>query len=253
MITIKNHRELKSLSAACAISAEALKAVGRAVEVGITTKELDAIAKKVIVAAGAKPSFYGYGGFPGNICTSINDTVIHGIPSNEKLKSGDIVSIDVGAYYEGFHGDNAATYPVGEVSEQAKTLIKATKEALYKAIDAAINGNRVGDISNAIETHVTPFGYSPVKDWVGHGVGRELHEDPQIPCFGPAGRGPRLVAGMTLAIEPMINIGTRLTKVLSDEWTVKTQDATLSAHFEHTVAITNDRAKILTLGWEEER
>ncbi len=251
MIVVKNQRELKALAKACAISAEALKAVGRAVEVGITTRELDAIAAKVIKQAGAIPSFKGYGGFPASICASVNDTVIHGIPSNETLKDGDIISIDVGALYEGFHGDNAATYAVGEVDESARTLLAATKEALYKAIEQAKPGNRVGDISNAIETHVAQFGFFPVRDWVGHGVGRELHEEPQIPCFGPPGRGPRLVPGMTLAIEPMINIGTNLTKVLADEWTVKTQNGKLSAHFEHTVAITNDGAKILTIGWED--
>ncbi len=253
MIIVKNHKDIEKLSQACAISAAALKATGGAVEAGITGKELEAIAVKVIKQAGATPSFYKYGGFPGKICISINDTVIHGIPSNEKLKTGDIVSIDIGAYYGGYHGDNAATYTVGEVSDEASKLVEATYQSLHKAIKAAKPGNRIGDISNAMQTHVETFGFWPVKDWVGHGIGKDLHEDPQIPCFGEPGRGIRLIPGMTIAIEPMINIGTRLTKVLSDEWTVKTQDNSLSAHFEHTVAITNDGAKILTAGWEDGR
>ncbi len=250
MIIVKNHKDIEKLSNACEISAAALRAAGAAVEVGITAREIESIAVKVIKQAGAVPSFYQYGGFPGKICVSVNDTVIHGIPTNEKFKSGDIVSIDIGAYYNGYHGDNAATYFVGEITEEARKLVDATYESLHKAILAAKPGNRIGDISNAIQTHVEPYGFSPVKDWVGHGIGKDLHEDPQIPCFGEAGRGPRLIPGMTLAIEPMINVGTRLTKVLSDEWTVKTLDSSLSAHFEHTVAITNDGAKILTSGWE---
>ncbi len=251
MIIVKNYKEIEKLSKACAISAAALKATGAAVAAGITGRELESIAVKVITQAGATPSFYKYGGFPGKICISVNDTVIHGIPSNDKLKSGDIVSIDIGAYYDGYHGDNAATYMVGEVSDEARKLVKETYNSLHRAIDAARSGNRIGDISNAIQLHVEQFGFKPVKDWVGHGIGRELHEDPQIPCFGPPGRGSRIIPGMTIAIEPMVNVGTRLTKVLSDEWTVKTQDNTLSAHFEHTVAITNDGAKILTAGWED--
>ncbi len=250
MIIVKNHMDIEKLSIACDISAAALKAAGAAVTIGITAKELELIAVKVIKQAGAVPSFYKYGGFPGKICVSVNDTVIHGIPTNEKLKSGDIVSIDIGAYYNGYHGDNAATFTVGEVTDEAQKLVDVTYQSLHKAILAAKPGNRIGDISHAIQTHVEAFGFSPVKDWVGHGIGKDLHEDPQIPCFGEPGRGIRLIPGMTLAIEPMINIGTRLTKVLSDEWTVKTIDNSLSAHFEHTVAITNDGAKILTSGWE---
>ncbi len=251
MIVVKNQKDIEKLTIACEISASALRAVGLAVEPGITGRELEAIAVKVIKQAGATPSFYKYGGFPGKICISRNDTVIHGIPTNEKMNSGDIVSIDIGAYYNGYHGDNAATFAVGKISDEAQSLMDVTYQALHKAIKAAKPGNRIGDISNAIETHVREFGYYPVKDWVGHGIGRELHEDPQIPCAGPPGRGARIIPGMTLAIEPMINIGTNLTKVLSDEWTVKTTDNSLSAHFEHTVAITSDGAKILTAGWED--
>ncbi len=251
MIVVKNTKELASLKKACEISAQALKAAGKAVKPGVTTKEIERVAAQVIEAAGAKPSFYNYGGFSGKICVSINDTVIHGIPGDTVIQDGDIVSIDVGAFYEGFHGDNAATYPAGDVNETALKLLKVTKQSLYNAIDVALVGNRIGDISHAIQSYTEAHGYSPVKQWVGHGIGRELHEDPQVPCVGAPGKGPRLAQGMTIAIEPMINEGTYETKVLKDGWTVKTVDNKLSAHFEHTIAITSGGPKILTIGWEE--
>ncbi len=251
MIIVKNAKELTLHQRACEISAAALKAAGRAVKPGVTTAQIESAAVKVIEEAGAYPSFYKYNGFPGKICISINDTVIHGIAGKDVIKDGDLVSIDVGAYIGGFHGDNAATYIAGEGSDRANNLAKVTKEALYKAIEAAVVGNRVGDISYAIQSYVEAHGYSAVTQWVGHGIGRELHEDPQVPCVGTAGKGPRLTAGMTLAIEPMINEKSADTNVLKDGWTVKTVDRGLSAHFEHTIAITSKGAKILTLGWEE--
>lgn len=247
MITVKTASQISVMKEACKISAEALALAGRSVEDGMSTKELDAIMHKFIVKAGAKPSFLGYAGFPATACISINDEVIHGIPNKHRIiRSGDIVSVDVGAYYRGYHGDNAATFAVGEVSSDARQILAVTSEALMKGIAQAVVGNRVGDISHAIEEYVRTFGYGIVKKYVGHGVGAEMHEEPEIPNFGPAGRGVRLVEGMTIAIEPMINIKGDDVKVMPDQWTVKTVSGSLSAHFEHTVAITQNGPIIMT-------
>lgn len=247
MIPVKSASQLKRMQAACAISARALALAGESLKAGMTTHELDAIIHRYIVSQGATPSFLGYGGFPGSACISINDEVIHGIPSKRRtIHDGDIVSVDVGAYYDGYHGDNAATFAVGEVSDAAKRLMEVTKQGLYAGIAQAKPGARVGDISHAIEAYVTEHGYAVVKKYIGHGVGERLHEPPDVPNYGPAGRGARLVAGMTIAIEPMINEVGEGVVVMPDKWTVKTQSGKLSAHFEHTIAITSDGAVILT-------
>ncbi len=247
MIELKTTSEIKKMSEACKISAQALKLAGDYMKPGVSTKEIDDAIRKFIVSTGAKPNFLGYGGFPGSACISVNNVVIHGIPSADIiLKDGDIVSVDTGAFYDGFNGDNAYTFAVGEISEEAKKLLKVTEECLYKGIDAAKIGNRIGDISNAVQTHAESFGYGVVKKFVGHGVGHHLHEDPEVPNFGKAGRGPRLAAGMTLAIEPMINLVGEDVKVLSDGWTTVTTSGSIAAHFEHTIVITSDGAKILT-------
>lgn len=247
MIAIKNSRELAAMKEACIISARALKLAGEAIEPGVTTLELDTLIRKYIESQGAKPSFLGYGGFPASACISINETVIHGIPDKRKIQAGDIVSVDVGAFLNGFHGDNAATFAAGEVSKEAQALMTATKESLYEGIRAAVAGNRIGDISAAVQRYVEVRGYSVVRQFVGHGVGTNLHEDPSVPNFGTPGRGPRLLPGMTLAIEPMINEGTEDVRILKDGWTTVTTDGKLSAHFEHTVAITSDGPVIMTL------
>ncbi len=246
MICIKNSRELAAMREACIISARALKLGGEAVEAGVTTAEIDRIIRKYIESQGAKPSFLGYGGFPASACVSVNETVIHGIPDKRVLKAGDIVSIDVGACLDGYHGDNAATFAVGAISSQAQALLDATRESLYEGIAAATAGNRVGDIGAAVQRYVEMRGYSVVRQFVGHGVGTNLHEDPSVPNFGTPGRGPRLVPGMTIAIEPMVNVGTSEVEILRDGWTTVTKDGSLSAHFEHTVAITKDGPVILT-------
>lgn len=247
MIAIKNSRELAAMKEACIISARALKLAGEAIEPGVTTLELDTLIRKYIESQGAKPSFLGYGGFPASACISINETVIHGIPDKRKIQAGDIVSVDVGAFLNGFHGDNAATFAAGDVSKEAQALMTATKESLYEGIKAAVAGNRIGDISAAVQRYVEVRGYSVVRQFVGHGVGTNLHEDPSVPNFGTPGRGPRLLPGMTLAIEPMINEGTEDVRILKDGWTTVTTDGKLSAHFEHTVAITSDGPVIMTL------
>ena len=246
MITVKSSRDLKLMQEACVISARALRLGGEAVEPGVTTGEIDRIIRKFIESQGATPSFLNYGGFPASACISINDTVIHGIPGQRVIQKGDIVSIDVGAYFNGFHGDNAATFAAGDVSEEAKALMKATEESLYEGIRAAVSGNRIGDIGAAVQRYVEVRGYSVVRQFVGHGVGTNLHEDPSVPNYGTPGRGPRLLPGMTLAIEPMINAGGPDVKILGDGWTTVTTDGRLSAHFEHTVAITADGPVILT-------
>ena len=247
MISIKNSRELALMKEACVISARALKLAGEAVEPGVTTGEIDRIIRKYIESQGAKPSFLGYADYPASACISVNETVIHGIPDKRVIKAGDIVSIDVGAYLNGYHGDNAATFAAGEVSKEAQGLMDATRESLYEGIAAAIAGNRIGDIGAAVQRYVEMRGYSVVRQFVGHGVGTNLHEDPSVPNFGTPGRGPRLLPGMTLAIEPMINQGGPDVKILSDGWTTVTTDGKLSAHFEHTVAITRDGPIILTM------
>ena len=247
MIAIKNSRELSMMREACVISARALKLAGEAVEPGVTTGEIDRLIRRYIESQGATPSFLGYGGYPASACISVNETVIHGIPDNRVIKAGDIVSIDVGAYFNGFHGDNAATFPAGDISAEAQALLDATRESLYEGIAQAVAGNRIGDISSAVQRYVEMRGYSVVRQFVGHGVGTNLHEDPSVPNFGTPGRGPRLLPGMTLAIEPMINLGGPDVRILKDGWTTVTQDGKLSAHFEHTVAITKDGPTILTI------
>lgn len=248
MIVLKTARELALMEEACRISAGALKAAGEAVKPGVTTEEIDRIAEAYIRSHGAEPNFKGYNGYPATACISINNEVIHGIPSKKRvINEGDIVSIDLGAKYEGYHGDNAATFAAGEISEEAKKLLEVTEQSLYRGIAAAIAGNRIGDISNAVQSFVEANGYSVVRDYVGHGIGTSLHEAPEVPNYGRAKHGIRLVPGMTLAIEPMVNEGTFGVDVLSDGWTVLTKDGLLSAHFEHTVAITADGPKILTV------
>lgn len=248
MIVLKTGRELNVMKEACRISAGALKTAGKAVEPGITTAELDKLAEDYIISQGAIPNFKNYHGYPATACISVNNEVIHGIPSRKrKLKQGDIVSIDLGAKFEGFHGDNAATFACGDISPEAKRLMDITEQSLYKGIAAAVSGGRIGDIAAAVQSFVEANGYSVVRQFVGHGIGRELHEAPEVPNFGTAGRGIRLLPGMTLAIEPMVNAGGYEVKVLPDGWTVLTRDGSLSAHFEHTVVITNDGPKILTV------
>ena len=248
MIVLKTTRELTLMREACRISAGALKLIGSAVEPGVTTAELDRLAEEYILSQGAKPNFKNYNGFPATACISINNEVIHGIPSKQrKLKAGDIVSIDLGAKFQGYHGDNAATFAVGDISDEAKRLMDTTRESLYEGIKMARAGGRVGDISFAIQSYVEARGYSVVRDFVGHGVGTSLHEAPEVPNFGTAGRGVRLLPGMTLAIEPMVNMGKHDVKVMPDGWTVLTKDGSLSAHFEHTVAITSDGPQIMTI------
>ncbi len=233
---------------ACRISAEALRAAGEAVKPGISTLEIDTIVRQYIEKQGATPSFLGYGGFPASACISVNNVVIHGIPKpTTVLKDGDIVSIDTGACYRGYHGDNAYTFPCGSISAEAQRLLDATRESLYEGIKQATVGNRIGDIGSAVQEYVEARSYSVVRKYVGHGVGAKLHEDPSVPNYGTRGRGIRLLPGMTIAIEPMVNEGTHHTRVLGDKWTVVTVDGRLSAHFEHTIAITPDGPKILTL------
>ena len=247
MIVLKTVRELSVMREACRISATALEIVGKAIEPGVTTAELDRIAEKYIRSEGAIPNFKNYNGFPASACISINNEVIHGIPTaKRKLCEGDIVSVDLGAMFNGYHGDNAATFACGDISSKAKRLIDTTRESLYEGIKAARAGGRIGDISASIQSYVEARGYSVVRDFVGHGVGTSLHEAPEVPNFGTAGRGVRLMPGMTLAIEPMINMGKAGVKVLPDGWTVITQDGSLSAHFEHTVAITAEGPTIMT-------
>lgn len=248
MIFLKTKRELQIMRKAGKISAKALKLAGEMVEPGVNTYDIDKKVRKYIQSEGATPSFYQHGGFPANTCISVNDVVIHGIPSKKCiLKAGDIVSIDVGACVDGFHGDNAYTYACGKISKEAEDLLNATRESLYEGIKQAQVNNRIGDIGNAIQQYVEVRTYSVVRDYVGHGVGAKLHEEPSVPNFGNPGKGIRLRPGMTIAIEPMINQGTADVEVLSDGWTVLTKDRKLSAHFEHTIVITEDGPKILTL------
>ena len=248
MIVLKTSRELLCMQKACKISAGALKLIGESIEPGISTGELDKIAESYIRSQGGVPNFKGYSGYPATACISINNEVIHGIPSKKRiLKSGDIVSVDLGASFEGYNGDNAATFAVGEISDEAKRLIDATRESLYEGIKAARAGGRIGDIGAAVQEYVEERGFSVVREFVGHGIGTKLHEAPEVPNYGTAGKGIRLMPGMTIAIEPMVNAGLPGVKTLSDGWTVQTVDGSLSAHFEHTVAITADGPQILTV------
>ena len=247
MIVLRTAKEIDMIRKACQISAEALQLAGEAVKPGITTYEIDQIAYRYIKKQGAEPNFLNYNGFPATACISINDEVIHGIPSKKRvLKEGDIVSIDLGAKVNGYNGDNAATFACGVISDEAKRLCDTTRESLYLGIEQAVAGNRIGDIAFAIQSYCEERGFSVVREYTGHGVGTHLHEDPSVPNYGTAGRGQRLLPGMTIAIEPMINLGSKAVKCLPDGWTVKTLDGKLSAHFEHTIAITKGEPLILT-------
>ena len=248
MVIVKTAREISLMKDACRISANALRLAGEYVKPGITTWEIDIKVREYIEKQGATPSFLGYGGFPASACISVNNVVIHGIPSKEQvLKEGDIVSVDVGAFIGGYHGDNAYTFACGKVGDNAQKLMDATRISLEKGIEAALAGNRVGDIGSAVQKYVEARSYSVVRDFVGHGVGAKLHEDPSIPNYGTAGRGVRLLPGMTIAIEPMVCEGDYEVEVLDDEWTTVTVDGKLAAHYENTVLITPDGPKILTV------
>ena len=247
MIVIKNGQELQDMRQACRITAAARALAGEMVRPGISTGEIDRAVHDFIVAQGAKPSFLGYRGYPGSACISVNNTVIHGIPGSYVLCEGDIVSVDVGAYFKGFHGDCAATFPCGTISAEAERIIQVTKQSFFEGIRFATKGHRVSDISHAVQEHVESNGFSVVRAFVGHGVGAQLHEEPEVPNYGKPGRGPRLLPGMTLAIEPMVNAGTYDVRILKDGWTVVTADGKLSAHYENTVLITDGEPEILTV------
>lgn len=247
MVSVKNSEQLAIMRKAGQITGEAILVARDAIREGVSTKELDTRIREYIEKCGAKPTFLGYGGFPGSACISINDEIIHGIPRKDRfLQEGDIVKIDVGACYRGFNGDSANTFGVGRISDEAARLIEVTRESFFRGVSEAKAGNRIGDIGSAVFEYATSFGYGVVRKYVGHGVGAELHEDPEVPNFGTRGRGQRLFPGMTIAIEPMINAGTFNVKELSDGWTVKTADGSLSAHYEHTVAITDGEPVLLT-------
>jgi len=246
MITIKSHSEIDNMRKAGKIVSDTFAALKKAIKPGITTKELDTIAFEYIKSQNAVPSFLGYGGFPNSICTSANDKVIHGIPDAVKLQNGDIISIDIGAIYNGYHGDSAKTFAVGSISSGAQRLIDITRQSFYEGIAFARRGNRISDISSAIQAYVEANGYSVVRDFTGHGIGRKLHEDPAVPNYGSPGRGMRMLSGMTIAIEPMVNAGGYEVYVAEDDWTVFTEDGALSAHYEHTVLITDGQCEILT-------
>ncbi|MBU5315926.1 type I methionyl aminopeptidase [Clostridium bornimense] len=248
MIIRKNDNEIQLMRRAGKIVGDTLAMLQEEIKPGISTADLDKLAEEFIISQGAKPSFKGYYSFPATLCTSINEEVIHGIPSRNKiLQDGDIISIDCGAIFKGYHGDAARTFPVGKVSDAASNLIRITEKSFFKGIEKAIVGNRLSDISHEIQSYVESEGYSVVRDFVGHGIGRKLHEDPNVPNFGKPGRGPKLTHGMTLAIEPMVNIGSFYTKTLRDNWTVVTSDGALSAHYENTVVILETGVEILTL------
>jgi methionyl aminopeptidase len=247
VIICRSVTELEKMRAAGKLVGQVLTALAAQVAPGVTTGDLDAIAEGLIMDAGAIPAFKGYHGYPATICASVNEEVIHGIPSGTRvLKAGDVISIDVGASLAGYYGDSAVTLPVGPVSETAATLLRVTEESLYRAIEAVKPGGRVSDIGHAVQKHVESHGFSVVREFVGHGIGQQMHEEPQVPNYGDPGRGPRLAEGMVLAIEPMVNAGKPAVKVLSDGWTAVTRDRSLSAHFEHTVALTSDGPWILT-------
>jgi methionyl aminopeptidase len=247
MIVLKTEHEIEYMRAAGRLVGQTLEVLKNAICPGITTRELDHMAEQFIRRAGAVPAFKGYCGFPASICASINEQVVHGIPGSRQLQDGDIISIDIGVKLNRYYGDAAVTLPVGEVDPEILKLLSVTEQALNKAIAQAIKGNRLSDISHAVQLHAEAYGYGVVRDYVGHGIGQRMHEDPQIPNYGPPGRGPLLKSGMTLAIEPMINCGTPDVEVLADDWTVVTVDRKISAHFEHTVAITDGEPEILTL------
>lgn len=247
MIILKSYEEVKKIRESGRIVAETLEELKKYVKSGVLTREIDKIAEECILSKGGTPAFKGYRGFPATICVSVNNEVVHGIPSGRRLEEGDIVSIDLGVIFEGYYGDAAITLPVGNISEEARRLLEITERALYMAIDKAVIGNRVSDISWTIQNYIERAGYSVVRDYVGHGIGRSLHEDPPVPNFGKPGKGPRLKRGMVLAIEPMVNMGGSELMVEENGWTAVTEDGSLSAHFEHTVAITDKGPEILTV------
>ena len=247
MIILKTEREIIYMRDAGRIVGRTLQELKKAIAPGVTTMELDRLAEQYIRRSGAIPAFKGYCGFPANICTSINEQVVHGIPGSRQLKNGDVISLDIGTKLNNYYGDAAITVPVGEVDAQLTNLLSVTEQALRKGIEQVVKGNRLSDISHAVQIHAESHGYGVVRDYVGHGIGQRMHEDPQIPNYGAPGRGPLLKNGMTLAIEPMINLGTPEVEVLIDDWTVVTADSKVSAHFEHTVAVTDGEPQILTL------
>ena len=247
MISLKSPREIEAMRRAGRITAQARALAGSMVAPGVTTLEIDKAVRRFIESQGAKPSFLGYGGFPGSACISVNEEVIHGIPGPRKLREGDIVSIDVGAFIGGFHGDCAATYPCGEISAEARRLIEVTQQSFWEGMKYARQGCRVSDISHAVQQYVEANGCSVVRDFIGHGVGAKLHEAPEVPNFGPAGHGPRLLPGMTLAVEPMVNAGDWRVKVFKDGWTTVSLDGSLTAHYENTILITENGPEVLTV------
>jgi methionyl aminopeptidase len=246
VINIRSAKEVQKIWQSSQIVKETLELIESNIKIGITTFELDRIAEDYIRSQGAVPSFKGLYGFPSTLCISINDEVVHGIPGKRKLKDGDIVGVDVGAYKNGYHGDHAKTFQVGNVSKETQRLLKVTEECLYKGIAQAIPGNRIGDISHAVQKHAELNGFTVVRELVGHGIGVDLHEEPQIPNYGKAGAGPLIKEGMCFAIEPMINAGTQKVYTKRDNWTVSTEDGKPSAHFEHTITVTNKETRILT-------
>lgn len=247
MISVKTERELEVMRRAGRITAQARALAGSMVRPGVTTKEIDKAVHDFIVSQGAKPSFLNYAGYPASACISVNDVVIHGIPDGRVLREGDIVSVDVGAYWGGFHGDCAATFACGKISPEAEKLIAVTKQSFFEGIQFARQGYRISDISHAVQTYVEANGFSVVRAFVGHGIGEQMHEAPEVPNFGAPGRGPRLIRGMTIAVEPMVNQGTYDVRVLKDKWTTVTVDGKLSAHYENTVLITDGEPEILTV------
>jgi len=253
VIVCKSPAEIEKMRASAALVAEVLGELAALVEAGVSTHDLDVVAERLVREAGAEPAFKGYRGYPCTLCASVNDQVIHGIPSKHPLAEGDIVSLDMGVKLNGYYGDSAVTVPVGVVSAEAQTLLRVTQEALEKGIAQVRLGGRVSDIGHAIQTHVEGHGFSVVREFVGHGIGTSLHEDPQIANYGNPGSGPRLAEGMTLAIEPMVNVGRPHVKTLSDGWTAVTKDGSLSAHFEHTVAVTKNGPLVLTRAAERVR
>jgi methionyl aminopeptidase len=246
LIVLKSPVEIEKMAKAGSIVGEVLELIKGMIQTGITTREIELFADERIRAFGGKSAFRGYRGYPASICTSVNEEVVHGIPSARKLRDGDIISIDLGVFYDGFYGDAAVTVPVGKIDDKTAVLLRITEEALGLGIENAVEGKRVSDISFAIQSHAEKNGFAVVRTFVGHGIGRELHEEPQIPNYGPPGKGPRLKEGMTLAIEPMVNAGTYEVRVLKDGWTAVTTDGKKSAHFEHTVLVTSGKPKILT-------
>jgi methionyl aminopeptidase len=248
MIIIKSPREIELIRKSCRIVVDTFEYIGKIIRPGIETIEIDRAVEKFIRSRNAKPAFKGYRGFPASVCISIDDEVVHGIPNKRKLKAGNIVSVDIGVEFQQYFGDGARTFIIGDIPEKTKRLLGITREALYRGIDAAVVGNRLSDISHSIQSYVEGAGFSVVRDLVGHGVGRKLHEDPQIPNYGPPHQGPRLKSGMVLAIEPMVNMGGYEVSFDDDKWTVRTIDGLPSAHFEHTIAITENGTDILTDG-----